>query len=221
MNATALWSFALIVGLLTVTPGLDTALVLRTAAVGHTRRAWGTVLGIQTGTLAWAVLTSLGVTALLTASPLAYDMLRLAGAAYLCWLGVRILLASRRGRANTAPATDQASDQPAGTAHGGDTWAAGWRQGTLTNILNPKVGAFYVAVLPQFIPPDAGQLGAGVLLAGVHIAFGVVWSALLIGGARLFRRGLSRPAVRRRVDRLTGTVIAAFGVQLALSDGSL
>ena len=92
----ALWAFTLMVGLLTLTPGLDTALVLRTAAVGHRRRAWGVVLGIQTGTLAWGVLTSLGVTALLTASQLAYEVLRWTGAAYLVWMGCRMLWATRR-----------------------------------------------------------------------------------------------------------------------------
>ncbi|CAM5540395.1 hypothetical protein GCM10010299_50860 [Streptomyces tanashiensis] len=75
-TTTALWSFALVVGLLTLTPGLDTALVLRTAALGHRARAWGVVLGIQTGVLAWGALTSLGVTALLTASQAAYEALR-------------------------------------------------------------------------------------------------------------------------------------------------
>ncbi|MEV0169159.1 LysE family transporter, partial [Nonomuraea fuscirosea] len=73
---TSLWQFALVVGVLTLTPGLDTALILRTAALGRRRSAWGVVLGIQTGTLMWGALTSLGVTALLTASHIAYEVLR-------------------------------------------------------------------------------------------------------------------------------------------------
>ncbi|WP_262056775.1 LysE family translocator [Streptomyces sp. STR69] len=88
------------VGLLTVTPGLDTALILRTAGLGHRRRAWGVVLGIQSGTLIWGVLTSLGVTALLTASHLAYEVLRWAGAAYLMWMGGRLLWTSWRRSAD-------------------------------------------------------------------------------------------------------------------------
>lgn len=95
--SSALWSFALVVGLLTLTPGLDTALILRTSALGRRRRAWGVVLGIQTGTLVWGAFTSLGVTALLTASHLAYTALRWIGAAYLIWMGFRMLRDTFRG----------------------------------------------------------------------------------------------------------------------------
>lgn len=95
--SSSLWSFALVVGLLTLTPGLDTALILRTSALGRRRRAWGVVLGIQTGTLVWGAFTSLGVTALLTASHLAYTALRWIGAAYLIWMAVRMLRDTFRG----------------------------------------------------------------------------------------------------------------------------
>ncbi|MFF2139512.1 LysE family translocator [Streptomyces sp. NPDC058193] len=143
----SLWSFALVVGLLTLTPGLDTALVLRTAALGRRARAWGVVLGIQSGTLVWGALTSLGVTALITASHIAYEVLRWAGAAYLLWMAFRLVRDTFRGRA--------ATETPVELTTGADTLPAGWRQGTLTNLLNPKMGAFYVAVLPQFVPPGA------------------------------------------------------------------
>ncbi|MEU9320811.1 LysE family translocator [Streptomyces sp. NPDC048295] len=210
--STALWSFALVVGLLTLTPGLDTALILRTSALGRRRRAWGVVLGIQTGTLLWGALTSLGVTALLTASHLAYTALRWAGAAYLVWLGVRMLRDTLRGR-RSAPDTSESAPL-AGT----DSVRGGWRQGTLTNLLNPKMGAFYVAVLPQFIPAGADHFVMGLLLTAVHILIGLVWSAALIGFARVLHGWLRRPRARLLLDRITGTVIAAFGVRLALGD---
>ncbi|MGW2746618.1 LysE family translocator [Streptomyces sp. NPDC001450] len=181
----AIETFTLIVGLLTLTPGLDTALILRTAALGHRRRAWGVVLGIQSGTLVWGTLTSLGVTALLTASHLAYDSVRWSGAAYLVWMGGRLLRAT-------------------------------WRQGVTTNLPNPKMGASYVAVLPQFVPTGASHVAAGVLLAGVHILLAVVWSCVLIAFAHVLRVRLQRPSARRYLDRITGTVIAAFGIRLAL-----
>ncbi|WP_328944346.1 LysE family translocator [Streptomyces sp. NBC_00250] len=208
---TALWSFALVVGLLTLTPGLDTALILRTSALGHRARAWGVVLGIQTGTLLWGALTSLGVTALLTASQLAYDILRWAGAAYLVWIGAQMLRNTFRG----LPAAGEADE---GHATAEDSVAAGWRQGTLTNLLNPKVGAFYVAVLPQFLPTGGDHFTMGLLLTGEHILLGLLWSTVLIAFARLLRDQLRRPRARRYLDRLTGTVIAAFGVRLALSN---
>ena len=196
----SLGSFAVVVGLLTLTPGMDTALILRTAAVGAPRRAWGVVLGIQGGTLIWGVLTSAGITALLTASRLAYDILRWAGACYLIWLGLSMLWSARR-RAEPEPAAE----------------APGWRRGLLTNLLNPKMGAFYVALLPQFIPPGVDPFAFGVLLAGIHIVLGTAWSAVLVALAHQLRAVLRRPTARRVLDRVTGTVITAFGLRLALT----
>ncbi|WP_327041245.1 LysE family translocator [Micromonospora ureilytica] len=207
----ALWSFVIVVGLLTMTPGMDTALILRTAAVGETRRAWGVVLGIQTGTLAWGALTSAGVTALLTASHLAYEVLRWAGACYLIWMGLSMLWATRHRRPDKS---NQPIDEPA-TA--GDGFYPGWRRGALTNLLNPKMGVFYVALLPQFIPSGASPFAFGVLLACVHILLGTAWSAVLVVLARRLRTVLQRPTARRLLDRVTGTVITGFGIRLATS----
>ena len=198
---TALWSFALVVGLLTLTPGLDTALILRTSALGRRRQAWGVVLGIQTGTLIWG-----GVTALLTASQVAYEVLRWAGAAYLVWMGVGMLR-----KQGTEAAAEQEESVEGGFGHG-------WRRGTLTNLLNPKVGVFYVAVLPQFIPAGAPHFAAGVALTCVHVVEGVLWSTVLVGFARVLRGWLRRPAARRVMDRVTGAVVVGFGLKLALAD---
>ncbi|MGW2182186.1 LysE family translocator [Streptomyces sp. NPDC001732] len=209
-TSTALWSFALVVGLLTLTPGLDTALVLRTAALGRRARAWGVVLGIQTGTFLWGALTSLGVTALLTASHVAYEVLRWAGAAYLLWMAARMIGDTFRGRAG-----DTAPVEAAGST---DTFFAGWRQGTLTNLLNPKMGVFYVAVLPQFIPAGAPHFSTGLLLTGVHIALGVLWSGVLIASVSALGTWLRKPRARKLLDRVSGTVIAAFALRLALTD---
>ncbi|MBV2156205.1 LysE family translocator [Kitasatospora sp. SUK 42] len=202
---TALWSFALVVGLLTLTPGLDTALILRTSALGRRRQAWGVVLGIQTGTLIWGTLTSAGVTALLTASQVAYEVLRWAGAAYLVWMGIGML--RNRG--------DQTAVEEA-PAEGG--FGYGWRRGSLTNLLNPKVGVFYVAVLPQFIPAGAPHFAAGVALTCVHVVEGVLWSTVLVGFAQVLRGWLRKPAARRLMDRVTGVVVVGFGLKLALTD---
>ncbi|MFJ1606375.1 LysE family translocator [Streptomyces sp. NPDC088253] len=206
------------VGLLTLTPGLDTALVLRTAGLGHRRRAWGVVLGIQSGTLVWGVLTSLGVTALLTASHLAYETLRWAGAAYLLWMGGRLLWTSRSCSVDDGPKTDGTGAELRSGARTDDSLLGGWRQGVATNLLNPKMGAFYVAVLPQFIPAGASHLAAGVLLAGVHILLAVSWACALIAFAHVLRDRLQRPSVRRCLDRVTGTAIAVFGLRLAFGE---
>ncbi|MCM1948983.1 MULTISPECIES: LysE family translocator [Streptomyces] len=209
-SSTALWSFALVVGLLTLTPGLDTALILRTAALGRRTRAWGVVLGIQTGTLTWGALTSLGVTALLTASHLAYEILRWAGAAYLLWMAARMIAETfRRGGAGASAEVE---------VGGADTLSGGWRQGTLTNLLNPKVGVFYVAVLPQFIPAEAPHFAMGLALTSVHVVLGMIWSTVLIASATALGAWLRGARARRVLDRVTGTVIGAFAVRLAVGD---
>ncbi|MBC3984988.1 LysE family translocator [Streptomyces sp. AC563] len=209
--STAVWSFALVVGLLTLTPGLDTALILRTSMLGHAHRAWGVVLGVQSGILLWGAFTSLGVTALLTASHLAYECLRWAGAAYLVWLGLRMIRDTFRA--------DHGSRVPdaAAASESADSLLGGMRQGALTNLLNPKVGAFYVAVLPQFIPPGTHQLPMGLLLTLVHIVLGLLWSLVLIGCARLLHQWLRTRRAQRLLDRVTGTVITALGLRLAVS----
>ncbi|TMR13452.1 LysE family translocator [Nonomuraea turkmeniaca] len=203
--AGSVWSFAAVVALLTITPGLDTALVLRTSLLAGKRPAWGVTLGIQLGTLIWGVLTAAGLSALLAASQPAYDALRWAGAAYLVWMGLRMLLA----RHDPQELPEQRQEVGFGTGFG---------RGLMTNLLNPKVGAFYVAMLPQFLPSEGPHALMGLLLAGVHVVEGLVWSAALIGFASLMSGFLRSAAVRRFLDRLTGVVIVGFGVRLAVSD---
>lgn len=205
----ALGSFSLVVGLLTITPGLDTALIVRTAALRARRRAWGVVLGIQSGTLVWGVLTSAGVTAVLTASRLVFGVLRWVGAAYLIWLGVRMVWAGCRKTAR--PAGEETGDRP------DNDFVAGWRRGALSNLLNPKMGAFYIALLPQFIPAGAPPLEFGILLSCVHVLLGTAWSAVLVLTARTLATVLRRSAAQRMLDVLAGTAIAGFGVRLAAS----
>ncbi len=199
-------SFALVVGLLTITPGVDTALVLRAAATSGRARAWGTVLGIQAGVLVWGAAAAVGVSALLAASQLAFDLVRIAGAIYLVFIGARLLWSAIRGAAHEASAP----------AARGDTFLTGFRQGAVTNLLNPKVGAFYVALLPQFIPAGAPPLPWGLALAGVHVLLGVVWLGTLLLVARTMRRWLQKRAVARWIDGIAGAVITGFGVKLAL-----
>jgi threonine/homoserine/homoserine lactone efflux protein len=262
----SLASFAVIAGLLTIIPGLDTALVLR-AAVNLGRPAgFATATGILTGTLIWGAAAAVGVSALLTASRDGYDALRLAGAAYLLLLGGSLLgrrwrqrravsPAAAAGQATAcatpvtvraepagpgvsaglavpgpvaAPGTVAASrTAPAGGTRAGDAAPAArpavsallglWSRGVLTNLLNPKVGVFYVAMLPQFIPARSPHLLMGLALAGVHDLEGLIWFTLLIAAAHRARRWLRGDRMAAVMDRVTGTVLIAFGVRLALS----
>lgn len=205
----AVASFAVVAGLVTITPGLDTALVLRSALAHGRLPAYATALGVCSGCLVWGVAAAAGVSAVLAASELAYTLLRLAGAAYLIWLGLRMLgSAFRHGRA--ADLLVEAHD----CARTGG-WAS-WRRGFGVNLLNPKIGAFYVALLPQFIPADASPVLMGVLLATVHSVEGILWFSLIIAGAHAMRGWLRRRRVQRSMDGLTGTVLIGFGVALAL-----
>ena len=205
---TAVLTFALVAGALTVTPGLDTALVLRAALTRGRREAVATAAGIVGGLFVWGAAAAVGVSALLTASDVAYDVLRYAGAAYLVWFGGRLLVRAVRGHALSTPSPD------------GTTPASAWRAarlGLVTNLLNPKVGVFYVALLPQFVPAGSDPLAVGLLLAAVHGLLSVVWFALLIGLAAVLSRWLRRPGTVRGIDGITGTALVGFGVRLAAS----
>jgi threonine/homoserine/homoserine lactone efflux protein len=206
---TAVLSFAALGALLTITPGLDTALVLRSAVSDGRRAAFATGLGISLGSLTWGAAAAVGVSALVTASEVGYTALRVGGAAYMVWLGGRLLWTAARGRAQDEPRGDP-DEGP------GSVWVAGGR-GLLTNLLNPKVGAFYVAVLPQFIPVGVAPVWAGLLLASVHAVEGMLWFTAIILGARALRGWLRRRSARRAVDGVTGAVLVGFGLKLGLS----
>ncbi len=199
-TAHALLAFALAAGVLTITPGLDTALILRTAAVEGPRRAAAAASGILLGCLVWAFAASVGLGALLAASQLAYDVLRYAGAAYLIWMGGKMLF----GAVKPAPVgADAAAPQR--------TLSQSWfLRGLLTNLLNPKVGVFYVTFLPLFIPAGVNVMAFSLLLALIHVAESVVWFALLVGATRPLARWLKRGSVTRALDGVAGAVLLFF-----------
>lgn len=210
--AQALLSFALVAGLLTIVPGLDTALVLRSAISRNRGYAFATALGINAGAMVWGIAAAVGVSALLAASDLAYRVLVFAGAAYMVWLGASMLWRSfSRRPAGPSPDLPDGALRPAGRE-----LAKGWMLGAGTNLLNPKVGVFYIATIPQFIPHAASPLLMGALLAGVHCLLSLAWFALLIFGTSLAGKWLSSLKTVRIVDRITGTVLVGFGVKLAL-----
>ena len=204
----AVLGFAVVAAVLTLTPGLDTALVLRAALASGRRQAAATAGGIVAGLLVWGAAAAVGISALLTASELAFDLLRYAGAAYLVWFGARLLRRAARPRP-ADPLPDDASGQ--------STWRAA-RLGLLTNLLNPKVGVFYVALLPQFVPTGSEPLAVGLLLAAVHGAISLAWFTLLIVLADVLGRWLRRPRTARVVDGLTGAALIGVGAKLALAD---
>ena len=199
---TSLIAFFAAASLLTIAPGLDTALVLRTAASAGPRRAALAGLGVAVGCFGWAILVALGLGALLAASQVAYTTLRWIGAAYLVWVGYKML---RNPRRSFVP-------EPGGNA--GQRVA--FTTGLLTNLLNPKVGVFYVSFLPQFVPQGVSVAPYILLLGAIHAVLGLVWFSCLIIATRPLARLLERPSVVQTCDRLTGGMFVAFGVGLAL-----
>ncbi len=203
---TALIAFTVAAGLLTVTPGLDTALVLRTSASEGARPATLAAIGIVTGCFGWAVMVALGLGALLAASPLAYTLLRAIGACYLLVTGTRMLLRPRHGFLETGP----------DPRTGGLVARAAFARGALTNLLNPKVGIFYVSFLPQFVPSGVSVARFILLLGAIHAVLGALWFASLILVTQPIAWRLRRPAIVAGLDRLTGGLFIAFGLGLAL-----
>lgn len=204
--AEAIAGFSIAAALLTILPGLDTALVLRTAAVEGPRRAALAGLGITLGCLLWGLAVAVGLGALLAASHLAFTILKWAGATYLLWLGVGMLLRPRRSFELGAEANGQGGSELA--------WL---RRGLLTNLLNPKIGVFYVSFLPQFMAKGVPAGPFLVLLAAIHGLIGLAWFAMLITATRPLAKALKRPSVVTWLDRVTGGVFVAFAARLALA----
>jgi threonine/homoserine/homoserine lactone efflux protein len=182
----ALIAYCIAAGLLTVTPGIDTALVLRTATVEGSRRAVMAAGGILAGLFVWGLAAAVGLGALLAVSETAYAMLKIAGAAYLLWLGFGML----RGAFSKAKLKPSDVQAPRGN------WFV---RGFISNLLNPKVGVFYVSFLPQFVPAGVNAVLFSMLLALIHAAMGVM---------------LNRPIVKRAMDGITGAVMMIFGAVL-------
>jgi threonine/homoserine/homoserine lactone efflux protein len=201
----ALLGFALVAGLITIIPGLDTALVLRAALTQTKTHAWASAIGIGAGSLIWGVAAAVGASALLAASEVAFTILKLAGAAYMVFLGIRLIVTSFRNGVHELPAVER----PGGSVR------AAFVRGLLNNLLNPKVGVFYVATIPQFLAVGVAPLWMGLLLALVHDAESIIWFAALIYGAHAPRRWLNSPRVERIVDRVTGSILIAFGAVVA------
>lgn len=203
-------SFAAVAALLTIIPGMDTAMVLRSAIRQGQVHAFATGLGINAGAMAWGIAAAAGASALLAASTAAFTALKLMGAAYMMWLGGSLLWKSWRCNHNLELAGALAAATPSGS------FVSSWVRGATTNLLNPKVGVFYMAVIPQFIPEGSAPVLMGIALAGVHNVLGLVWFTVLILGTHFFRAWLKTPRAAKATDRITGTVLVGFGTVLAL-----
>jgi RhtB (resistance to homoserine/threonine) family protein len=199
-------AFAAATTLGAMSPGPDFAIVVRHAALGGRRAGTATALGIATGVAVWAVTAALGVAALLAASAAAFTIVKIVGAVYLLYLGIRSLRAA-------AGAAGPDTEEPAGQARQIAPRTA-FRDGLLCNALNPKVAVFYVAMMPQFLGghPAAGDT---LLLSVIAAAVACGWFVLVAGVVGALRRWLARDRVRRAIDGLMGAALIGLGVRLA------
>lgn len=206
-----IWVFVGLVALLTLTPGADTALVVRSALARGRGSALLTVAGICVGCWVHSVASAVGLSVVLRESAAAFETVKFLGALYLAYLGAQSLWAAWKG-------------------HGGGLSAVGaesvrerqpWRsfsEGLVTNLLNPKMPLFYVTFLPQFIDPRGNVVVQSLLLASIHIAMAVVW----LGSFAVFLDRLSgylrRELIRRGLEAVTGALFVALGVRLAMEE---
>jgi threonine/homoserine/homoserine lactone efflux protein len=203
------WLFILSGILLNLTPGQDTMYILGRSLTGGLRSGVASALGITAGTVVHTLAAAAGLSVLLATSPLAFTAVKLCGAAYLMFLGTKLLFT--RSSRTTAP------DQGIELASGGAWRALG--QGILTNVLNPKVALFFLAFLPQFISPSsAAKTLAFLALGATFITTGTIWCLVLaVGAARLRSFFVRNPNVRTLIDRATGGLFILLGARLAWS----
>ncbi|GBQ92583.1 LysE family translocator [Asaia krungthepensis] len=212
----SLTSFVLAAGVFTLVPGLDTAFVLRSATTSGPRAGFSAAFGITLGLFIWGASAAFGLTALLAASKLAFTIVKWAGALYLFNVGIRLLL---KPRTRLAPDSGgvSADDGLSGRRIAAQIGAfPSFRQGLVTNLLNPKVGIFFITFLPQFIPHGVNFVAFSLLLAAIQVMLTLSWFSLLIMMTVPLSAFLSRPRTVRMLDRLTGGVFMAFGLRLAL-----
>jgi threonine/homoserine/homoserine lactone efflux protein len=190
---------------LIVIPGPDFAVVTKNTLVGGYRRGRWTALGVSSSNLVQGTAAAFGLSALIIRVQPLFEAIKWAGVAYLVFLGVQAIRSARRGEYAPLDGDD--------TSRAGQG-VAGWRQGFVSNITNPKVLIFYLAVLPQFLTPGAG-LGWLLVLAWSHAILSLAYLLVLITGLHGARQLLMRRKVRRTLDATTGAVLLGFSAKLA------
>ena len=196
--------------LIALSPGPSTMLIVRQSLESR-RSGMLTVLGNETGVFLWGVIAALGLTALLAASEVAYDVMRYVGAAVLVVFGVQAIRSARRG----AGAAAAVGTEPGTQGRSGTGLRAYWA-GLLMNMANPKAAVFAMSFLPQFVPEGAPQLPVMLGLAALWAVFEACYYATYVWGVARLRGVLSRAGVRRRLEQVSGGVLLLLGVRLAL-----
>jgi threonine/homoserine/homoserine lactone efflux protein len=197
-------TFVLFATVLVLVPGADFAVVVKNTLTGGRRRGSWAAGGVTASNVVQGAAAATGLGAVVVRVEPLFQAIRWIGVAYLCWLGVQALRSAVRGRYPAMPAGEAVPDQA----------VAGWRQGFLSNVTNPKVLVFYLAVLPQFLGPGT-PVPVLAAYALTHAVLGLGWLLLLVAGLDRARAVLARRPVRRGLDALTGCALLGFGARLA------
>lgn len=200
-----LLSFAVLAGLLTLLPGIDTAQILRAVTVGGRSTGYATLFGILGGVWVWGIAAALGISALLIASEIAYTVVKWIGALYLIYLGAKMWIDSRKITHETIQARIESKSN----------FLKSFTRALFITLSNPKNGAFYVAVLPQFLPDEVPAVLGGFILATIHNALTFTWFSLVILGAGFAKESLRNPRVQKIMERLSGVALIGFGIKVA------
>lgn len=200
------WSFVAVAALIVVVPGADMALVARNTVMGGRRAGFRTAAGTLLGLGVHAAAAVVGLSVLIAASATAFTIVKLAGAAYLVWLGLQTLWSSR----DPAPGSPVVETGPSRRFVGSPL-----AQGLITNVLNPKLAVFFLSFLPQFLDPGRPATNQTLVLAVTFILMGAIWLAIYVLMVDRLTGVLRRPKVKQWMERVIGTTLIAFGVVAA------
>ena len=204
-------TYLIAITVLSLTPGLDTMLVIRNTARGGWRDGLVSSFGICSGLFVHATVSAVGISVILLQTAWAFSALKTIGACYIIWLGLVSLKNLVRGGRSSFSDQLSSSKQPF-------QMGRSLREGLLSNVLNPKPVVFYMAFLPQFINPQYSALIQSLILAGIHFMIAMIWQSFLALLVEQAKSKLFQPRVGRIFDGLTGTILVGLGIRLALDN---
>jgi threonine/homoserine/homoserine lactone efflux protein len=202
-----LWAFAAITVPLVATPGASTAVVLRNALAGGVRSGVATAIGANTGSICYGLLVAFGVSVAMQRWPSVWIALRVAGTAYLAWLGLRSLVRAWTYRQPAAGVVAAGECPPLSRSVG---------EGFVTNVLNPSLATFYLLILPQFIPRGAPFAASALTLTAIHVGLALTWHTVWAAAGGTLAEALGRTRPRRLLEAVSGAALLALALKLAL-----
>jgi threonine/homoserine/homoserine lactone efflux protein len=204
-------AFLVAITLLTITPGIDTVLVIKNTSRSGSRDGVVTSLGICLGLFVHATFSAVGISAILLQSSELFLAMKLVGATYLIWLGIGGLKAAFKSHSGLT-----IDDSVARTS----SVKRSLKEGFLSNVLNPKTAVFYLAFLPQFIDPQYSPLLQAMTMAGIHFVIAMFWQCGLAGAVSSAKRFFASPVALKWMEGITGSVLIFLGSKLLFDEQS-